>query len=299
MAITNQGSFGNSTIDRVTKKEFAQGFGGIPEERSLFFTVEKSNREQERLTSFSDLGAMGTFTGSLDYGEAKENYSKTVTNTEYARGLAIQRKLWETAQVRTIKRLPQLLGKSAKLRFVTDAYSLFNNAFNTTHTGGDGLALCSSAHTSNVGGSNQSNLATTALSAPAVDAARVAMGKYNTATDNAMFNVIGDTLIVPIDLEEYASEIVESKGIVDSANNNINFHYGRYKVIASRMLTDSNNWFMANSEMMKEHQVWFEVVPLEFEKDKDFNTKVMRWSAYTFYGFGFERWEHIYGHNVS
>lgn len=299
--ITNSGNFSNLVdLGPLIKKSYLSGLeGGIPQDRETFFSIEKSNRETENMLSIGDMDVVGPFTGQLAYDEVKENYRKQVTNTEYARGLAIQRKLWETDQIRVIRRLSEHFGEKMKLRYLTDAYALLNNAFNTTYTGGDTLGLCSTAHTSNVGGTNQGNSGTSALSAAAVDATRVSMTQFNTNKDNPRFDTIGDTLIVPTALEAYATEIVKSKGKVDSANNNINFHYGTYKVIASRMLTDQNNWFMVNSALMKKNQVWFEVVKHEFNKDTDFNTFAQRWSVYAFYGFGFERWEHIYGHAVS
>ncbi len=298
MNIVTTGGWADA-LEPIIKKQFALGFKSIPQERDLFFDVQKSTKSAETMLSIGDVGTLGPFQGELDYDDVRQNFTKAITAVEYARGLAIQKKLLLTDQIRIIKKLPQLLGQAAKRRLLSDSYSLFNNAFNTTNTGGDGLALCSTAHTSNVGGANQSNSGTSALSAPNVDATRVNMHKFNTNTDNVQFATAPDTIVVPVDLESYAEEIVGSKGKVDSANNNINFHFGRYNVIASRMLTDTNNWFMVNSELMKDHQVWFNVVDMEMEKDTDFNTKVARWSVYTYYGFGFERWEHIFGQNVS
>lgn len=298
MSIVATGNWPNAA-EPIIRKNFLLGLKGIPQEREMMFDVGPSSKLTETLLSWGDSPAMGPFTGSLNYGQVVENYSKSITNVEYAIGLALQRKFILTDQIRVAKKLPQIMGKSVRLRWLSDTWALFNNAFNTTYTGGDGLALCSTAHTSNAGGSNWSNSGTSALSPAAVTATRTAMIRFNTNTDQPQFETKPDTLIVPTDLEDYATEIVKSRGKVDTANNNVNFHYGQYQVLATRMLTDTNNWFMANMEKMKENQVWYEVVRLEMEKDKDFNTKVARWSWYSFYGFGFERPDHIYGHQVS
>jgi phage major head subunit gpT-like protein len=296
--LTNIGSNPN-LLEPIVRKAFLDGFGNIPEETEMFFDVGTSTKDHETLLSYGDMGAVGKFTGSLDYDELKENYTKTIYNYEYARGLAIQRKLWETDQVRVVKKLPNLLGQRMKGRRLVDTYALLNSAFTATYTGGDSLAMCSTAHTSAVGGANQVNSGSSALSPAAVTATHTAMAKFNTNRDNPLFDTAPDAIIVPIDLEDYASEIVKSKGKVDSMNNNVNIHFGRYKVIASRCLTDANNWFMVNTKKMKDNQVWFNVVNTELNKDVDFNSFAKRWSVYAFYGFGFERWEHIYGHSVS
>lgn len=289
----------SANIGPAIKKGFLLGFEGIPEERELFYTVESSAKESELLLSYGDIGTMGQFTGSLDFDQMKQNYTKTVTAIEYARAIGAQKKLVLTDQVRIIEKLSKALGVAAKRRYLSDSYAWLISAFTTTYTVGDGLALCSTAHTSNVGGSTQSNSGTTALSPASVDATRILMMRYNTNRDNAQFEISPDTIIVPLEQESYAEEIVKSKGKVDSLNNNINVHYGKYRVIASRMLVDTNNWFMADSKKMKDHNMWFDVQKLELEKDVDFSTKVSRWSAYCYYGFGSERWEHVYGHNVS
>lgn len=288
-----------ANIGPAVKKGFLLGFERIPEDRSVFYTVESSSKESELLLSYGDIGTMGAFSGSLDYDQVKQNYTKTVTAVEYARAIGAQKKLVLTDQVRAIEKLSKALGVAAKRRYLSDAYAWLVNAFNTSYTGGDTLALCSSAHTSNVGGSNQSNAGSSAFSPAAVDATRILMQRFNTNRDNAQFEITPDTLIVPLELEAYAEEVVKSKGKVDALNNNINFHYGKYRVIASRMLADTNNWFMVDSTKMKEYNMWFDVQKLELEKDVDFSTKVSRWSAYCYYGFGSERWEHIYGHNVA
>lgn len=298
--VTNLGGFTNlNEYGALIKKFYMAGLDGqIPDLNSQFFTVSNSALEHEDTLSIGDTEAIGEFTGTLEYDEVQENYRKRITNIEYARGLAIQRKLWETQQRRVIGRLSEHLGQKTKLRYLADSVALFNNAFNTTYTGGDGLALCSTAHTSAVGGSNQSNSGTTALSPAAVDATYVLMCKFNTNKDNPMFEK-PDTIIVPIDLEAYANEISGSKGQVDSENNNINTYYGRFKIISTRMLDDTNNWFMANMDRMKKNQDWFTVVKHEFGQDKDFNSLVLRYYVYFFYGFGFNQWDHIYGQNVS
>ncbi len=283
----------------IIRKQFVLGLEGIPEERDIFFDVQKSSKEQETLLSHGDIDTFPTFTGSIDYSEPSQNFKKTISPTEYAQGVQIQKRLIITDQIRVVKKLPNLLGVSAKRRILTDTYALLRNAFNATHTGGDGLGLCSTAHTSNVGGANQSNSGTTSLSAVAVDATRILMQKFNTNKDNIQFETTPDALIVPIDLEGPAAEIVKSKGKVDTNNNNINFHFGTYKVLVSRLLTDTTQWFMVNMKKMKENQLWFNLVDMELDKDTDFNTKAARWSAYTFYGFGFERWEHIFGQNPA
>ncbi len=301
MALTNTGGFSNLIeYGALIKKFYVQGLDGkIPDLQKNFFTVQGSKSEHEDLLTIQDSEPIGQFTGELEYDQFRETYRKRITNTEYARGLAIQRRLWEVGNKKAIGALSQHFGEKVKLRRLIDAFALFNNAFNTTYTGGDGLALCSTAHTSGGTGSNQINSASLELSPAAVITTKNAMVKFNTNADNPLFVTKPDTIIVPEELEDYANEISKSRGKVDSANNNINTSFGQYKVISSRIMDDTNNWFMANQDRMKRNQQWFEVVRHEFGRDKDWGSLALRWYVYMFYGFGFSEWDHIYGHNPS
>jgi hypothetical protein len=179
------------------------------------------------------------------------------------------------------------------------AAGIFNNAFNTSvFIGGDSVSLCSSAHTFIGITQTQSNSGTTALSATAVEATRVLMRQFTDETNNLMV-ARGDTLLVPPQLEQTAWEIVNAQGKLDTADNNPNFSKGKYKIIVWDYLNNSNNWFMIDSTMAKMYLKWFDRIPTEFNKDKDFDTYLAKWSVYTRYSYGFSMWSWIYGQNVA
>lgn len=177
--------------------------------------------------------------------------------------------------------------------------SVFNNAFNSSiFAGGDGLSLCNSAHTFVGVSSTNSNTGTTALSATAVEATRLLMRQFTDETGNLLISR-ADTLLVPPALEETAWEIVNAQGKLDTGDNNPNFSKGKYKIISWDWLTDSNNWFMMDSRMMKMYLKWFQRVPTEFNKDISFDTYLSKWSVYSRYSFGFSDWVWLLGQNVA
>lgn len=204
-----------------------------------------------------------------------------------------------TDQYAIINKRPQQLALVAKRTREKHGASLFNNAFTTAvFAGGDTFALCASAHTHTGTNTTQSNTGTTALSATAVEATRLLMRAYLDETDN-LINVMPDTILVPPNLEESAWQIVKSDKQLDSANNNPNFSMGKYKVIVWDYLTDTNNWYMLDSKYTKLFLKWFNRIPQEFNKDKDFDTYISKWSTYTRYSYGFSDWKWIYGQAVS
>ena len=164
----------------------------------------------------------------------------------------------------------------------------------------DSFSRCNSAHTSNgsSGYTNQSNTGTTALSATAVEATRRLMVKFTDDRGN-LVSVVPDTLLVPRNLEETGYQIIASKGQVDSADNNPNFHMGKYKLVVSDRLSDTNNWFMLDSSLGKLMLNFFMRIPPEFAQDKDFDTLIGKYRAYTRYSIGWSDWLFVYGHNVA
>lgn len=287
-------------LEPIARKNFQLGFKEKPAERDMIFDVVKSSKLTETYLELGDIGSFEKFNGDLAFDDSAQGYKMTITQEELAKGMKIQRKFAETDQLDVVKGLPRLLGLAARRRMASDTFAIFNNAFNTTFTTIDALQLCSSAHTSNQEGvsQTQSNRGTSAASAPNLEAARQAFKAFMT-NRSQLFETNPDTIIAPRALEETFYEIIKANGKVDTANNNPNFHKGKYKLIVSDWLDDSNNWFLVDSELMKLFNVWNNVVPLEFGQAKDFDGFTAKYAAYMFYGFGSRDWRWIYGNEVS
>lgn len=296
MITTGQFTAASEPISRLN---FDAGFEKPPLEKDMFYTVRKSNKLTETYLEMGDIAPMGQFSGTLNYADISQGYQFTSTATEFAQGIKIQRRFIETDQLDIVNGLPEKLGVSAHRRIATDVFFPFNNAFNTSITTLDGLALCSGAHTSNNGGTNQINRGTSAFGPVAVEATRINMKNFLTNTDARIPGMNPDMLIVPESLLEPAMELISSTGKVDTANNNSNFHKGRYKVVNSIWLDDTNNWFMVDSKIMKKYLDWRDIVELEFNKDKDFDHYTKRYSAYMFYDRVPRDWRWCFGHEVS
>ena|SRR3990167_4440130 len=274
-------------------------FGKVPDEINKFFTKHSTTLETDRILTFGDMGAMEPFTGTISMDVMKQEYQKSITHVEYAKGASVTYKLWLTKQLNVIDEITDALGRSAKLRYLTSAYEWMNFA-TSSYTTGDTLALANASHTSNDSrGTTQSNLGTTALSYAEFDAAIIAMQKFLTPTSQMDFDLKPNAIVVPVDLESYAAEIVGSKGKPDVVTNNINFYYGKLDVIAARPITDTNNWAVINTTRMKKSQHWFEVAPIQKLRDKEISTLLTRWVLYCYYGTGSGDWRWMYYENPS
>jgi phage major head subunit gpT-like protein len=150
-------------LEPIARVSFRVGLKEIPAERDMLFSVESSDKLTETYLETGDIGSMEEFTGGLAYDDVAQGYKMTITAREFAKGIKIQRKFVRTDQLDIVKSLPKMLGLAARRRIATDVFYGYNNAFNTSITTLDALQLCSSAHTSNNGGSNQSNRGTSAF----------------------------------------------------------------------------------------------------------------------------------------
>ena len=263
------------------------------------FGIEKSNKAVEYDLGIGGMGDLEEFTGTIGYGDFSQQYRTSYTHREWVKGIKVERKLVDDDLYNIINKRPAQLAMVARRTREKHGASIFNSAFNTSvFAGGDGYALCADAHTQVGTSTVVDNYGTTALSQTAVEATRLLMRQFTDETDN-LVTARGDTLLVPPSLEETARIIVGTTNEVGTTANDINFSKGKYNIIVWDYLSDSNNWFLIDSRMAKMFLKWFNRIPVEFNKDKDFDIYIAKWSAYVRYSYGFSDWKWIYGHAVS
>ena len=210
----------------------------------VIYRMEKSSRYQEFTLSISALGDFEDFTasGQISYDDISEGYKKTFTHNEWTKGIRIRRAAKDDDLYGVFDDLPRQRGIAAARTREKHGASIFIGAFAGT-SGPDSLPLCSTAHTSTVSGiANQSNSGTDTLSKTTVSSTRLAMKKFY-GLNGERIGVKGDMLLVPMDKEQDAWEIISSKGEPETDNNNANFHFGKYKLVVWDELTSPYDWF--------------------------------------------------------
>ncbi len=293
----NFGDLLDSRFAKIYDVEFAEN---LKNSLSPLFSVMSIGKGADyRMSGMGGLSDVDVFDGTITYDSPSQLYDKTITFPERAKGIKVERKLFDDDLFGIMDQRPRGLATSvARTRLKSEA-EILNTAF-TSADGGDGVALCSASHPySPDDASTQSNSGSTALAAVSVEATRRigAAGIYNDRGELALVDY--DTLVVPVNLEETAYEIINSSGKVDEDINNANFHKGRYTMVQSSRLTDSNNWFFVDSRLAKQFLVWIDRIKPEFAYDRDFDTLVAKWRVYMRYGVGYADWRWVYGHNVT
>ena len=264
------------------------------------FNVSTSTKAQEHDLGVGGMADWAEYKGTIEYDDLEQGFKTTYTHVEFAKGFAVERKLVDDDLYNIINQRPRALAISAMRKREKDAASVFNNAFSSSYTGGDAIALCGSHPYSPSNASTQSNAGSTALSYDAIIATRKLMRAFEDDRGQ-LVNVMPDTLIVPPGLENTAWEILESINKPDTANNNGNYVRSTgISLIVWDYLTDANNWFLVDSTLAGMYLNWFDRVPLEFAMDptSDFNL-ISKWRGYMRYSYGWSDWRFVYGHAVA
>lgn len=277
------------------RKVYIDQYQVLPAMTPDIFGVLSTDKPYEKSTSVGSVPDHQVFTGRIGAVSREQGYDKTHVFTEYAAQIQIQRKLVADDQNRVVNRFPKGLATSANRSREKQACNVFNLGFTYEPSDGDGTELFAADHPSNVSSvSNQSNEGTLTLSGTNVESTRLLM--YDFYDDiGETISVSPNSLIIPRDLEETGWEIINSKGKVDTADNNANFHQGKYKLIVWDRLTDGENWVMADYDMMKDYLIWWNREPIQMFKDKDSDTLIGKWLSYYRCGTGWDDWRWGYG----
>lgn len=269
----------------------------------LFFNMTTSTKAQEHDQGLGGMSDWKEYEGRVEYDDTELGYKTTYTHVEYAKGIQIERKLVDDDQYNVINNRVSLLGLTAERSREKAGASVFNNAFSSSYVGGDSVALCGAHPYSPTNSTTQSNAGSTALSYDAIIATRKLMRAFKDDTGE-LTPVMPDILLIPPGLEEtayYATQAmnIPTTGTTTSAPTSPNFVRGLRYVVWD-YLSDTNNWFLIDSQLAKRHLNWFDRIPLEFAVDptSDFNL-FARYRGYMRYSYGFSDWRWIYGHAVS
>jgi hypothetical protein len=273
----------------------------------MLYASDTSDQQEEYDMTYEGVGDFQKFTGTAIKDTLEEGYKKTFSFPEYMNSIDIRRKLWDDRRDRTVMNMAKELALSYNRTKEKHAAEIFNYAFTATGTyssgdstaGPDAKALCANDHTSKSDSAYAGdNLQTTAFSPAAVETDRQAHMAMTDGRANLLDRAM-DMLLVPTPVEEDAWELINTTGKVNTADNNRNFHEGRYKLAVWKYLTDAANWFSIDSEYMKMYLVWLTRIPIEQWKKFDEDLQTLTFGAYARHGLGYSSWRWIIGHNIA
>lgn len=279
---------------------FGEEYGRYENEHAVLFDSESSSRAFEEEVLFPGFGgAVVKPEGqAVTYAETGEGWVSRYNHETVALAFAITEEAMEDNLYESLsKRLTKALARSMAHTKQVKAANVYNNAFSASYTGGDGVALLSTAHPLQDGN--------TAANKPSTDA-----DLSETSLENALIDIAGlvddksipvalqaRTLHIPRQLVFVAERLLMSPGRVGTADNDINainamgampggFH-------VNHRFTDADAWFIRTDSpnAMK----MFDRVSMSTKMEGDFETGNVRYKARERYSFGWSDWRGVYG----
>lgn len=301
MGVINTGSFAKALWPGINKW-FGETYKEWPEEYSKLFDIETSKKAYEEEVGVSGFGlpSVKSEGDGIIYDEARQAFISRYTHVVYALGFVVTREAIEDNQYDLTvlgKRDAKALAFSMRQGMEILAANIYNRAFNTNYTFGDGKAICVSDHPTFVGGSF-SNVPTVAadLSEASLEQACIDIAGFKNDRGLAI-SVMPDKLIIPKELMFEAERILKSTLQYDTANNAINAlkSTGMFKngVTVNHYLTDADAWFIRTN--CPDGMKMFKRRDTEFAMDNDFDTENAKYKASFRCSFGVTDPRGIYG----
>jgi len=282
-------------------------YNELPQQGKELYRVISPDEAVTEFYGVSGLPDIPEFNGKLSYlGRAPGYYTK-IEPKEFAAGVITERKFIDDNQWPVLRdHASELVRANARTQEKYRA-RVFNYAFSAAFEfmqSEENLSLCNDSHTTKSGTSTSSgfdNKGTSALDKTSVATTWLAMRQFRDSMSERIEMSDNYMLIVPDTLGDTAETIVGTVKSLDTAEGDINPQYGRYRVFRYMRLDDysTTNWFMVNVDIMKKMLIWIDRIANETDTIVDFETKSVKHSIYSRWGYGHKDWRWIYGHNVT
>jgi phage major head subunit gpT-like protein len=279
------------------KKWYGQEYSDYPVQYDKLFEKSTSDRAWEEIVGTSGLGlAVVKAEGApVTYDSEQQGFTSRFQHVNYALGFIITQEMMEDDQYMLVgERRSKALARSMRQTKEINGANVYNRAFNTSYTGGDGKAMVVSDHPNIAGGTWSNVIATAAdLSEAALEQAIIDIQGF-TDDRGLLIAVTPKCLIIPRQLAFEAQRILKSDGRVGTDNNDPNVlkMMGSIpEVVVNQFLTDSDAWFIRTSEQGLHY---FERKADNFAQDNDFDTENAKFKASGRYSFGWSDPRSIY-----
>lgn len=278
---------------------YGKAYNDYPVEWDKLFEKNQSDRAYEEdlgLSSFG-LASVKNEGAPITYDTERQGFTSRYNHVVYALGFIVTREIYEDDQYGKVgAQKAKALARSMRQTKEIVGANIYNRAFNSSYTGGDGKELISNAHP-NVAGGTFSNIIATAsdLSEAALEQAVIDIAGFRDDR-GLLIAARPEKLVIPYQLQFEAKRILGSDGRVGTDLNDPNVlkQEGLFSnVVTNHYLTDSDAWFILTN--VKDGLKYFERRGDQFEMDNDFDTENAKFKATARYSFGWSDPRAIYG----
>jgi len=298
MAI-NSGNFARA-LELGVNKWYGDAYNEHDVQYTSLFEMNTSRRAYEEDMSVSGFGLAQVKTegGSINYDTMQQGFMTRYSHVVYALGFVITQEVYDDDLYDIVgKRNAKSLAFSMRQTKEIVGANIYNRAFDSSYTGGDGLELCSTAHLNYAGGTYANELTTAAdLSEASLEQSCIDLMDF-TNDRGLKINVMPKQLIIPTELKFEAERILNSTLRVGTADNDPNAlrNTGMFSggVTINNYLTDADAFFIRTTCM--DGMKFFERKGDEFGLDNDFDTGNAKFKASGRYSAGWSDPRGIFG----
>lgn len=298
MSVINSSSFAKALWPGINAW-YGKAYDEYPVEWKTLFDEYKSRKQFEEDVGVSSFGlAVQKPEGSpVTFDTERQGFITRYNHTVFALGFVITREIYEDDQYDVVgQRKAQGLAFSMRQTKEIVGANVYNRAFNTSYTGGDGKAMIVTDHPNFAGGTWSNRPTTDAdLSEAALEQACIDIAGF-TNDRGLLIKVLPKKLIIPRQLAFEAQRILKTEGRVGTDNNDLNALKAMGmipEVVVNHYLTDQDAWFIRTD--VQHGLKYFERRGDEFGMDEDFDTENAKYKATARYSFGWTDPRAIYG----
>lgn len=290
MAVITRTNFSKALYPGVSDW-FGRAYEEHPQEWSALFDSSSSRRAYEEDVQLTGMGLARVKTegGAIEYDEERQGFITRYSHVVYGLGFVITREMWEDDLYDVIgKQRSEALAFSMRQTKEIVAANVYNRAFNSSYTGGDGVSILNTAHPRFGSNGTWSNKPSTDvdLSEAALEQACIDIMKF-TDDYGLKISVMPRTLHIPVDLIFEAERILKGQFRQGTSDNDINVLYkmGKFQdIVPNHYFTSTSAWFIRTN--VPNGMKHFQRRGLEFTDDSDFDTENAKFKATERYSFG-------------
>ena len=278
---------------------FGMEYSRYDNQHTEIFETESSDRafeEEVMIVGFGNASVKGEG-NAVSYDNATEGFTARYAHETVALAFslteeAVEDNLYDRLGSRYTKALARSMANTKQIK----AASVLNNAFSSSYTGGDGVALVSNSHP--LGGGGTASNRPTAYADLNETSLEDALINISTLVDDRSLTIAlqGRKLIVPPALQFVADRLLQSPGRVGTSDNDINAMKNMGMVpegyVVNNYLTDTDAWFLKTD--CPDGFKHFERSPMQTSLEGDFDTGNMRYKARERYSFGYSNWRAVF-----
>ncbi len=298
MSVINSGSFAKALWPGVNAW-YGKAYDQYETEYDKLFDKFTSNKAFEEDVGVSSFGlaVLKSEGAPISYDSERQAFITRFQHAVYALGFIITREMMEDDQYDVVgQRKAEGLAFSMRQTKEVLGANVYNRAFNSSYTGGDGVALISASHPNIKGGTWSNQISTAAdLSEAALEQAAIDIAGF-TNDAGLLIAVRPDQLIIPRQMIYEAKRILGTDGRVGTDNNDLNAlkTLGVIpKVTVNHFLTDTDAWFIRTN--VPHGMKYFERRADQFDMDNDWDTENAKFKATARYSFGWTDPRGLYG----